>query len=343
MLDTVECISSQLETRSAIGCPQPTTYVVSEQMFDIGLGNGVDRRECDVVIVGPPGSIVAFDWQYFLTTGTLGLSPSETATSCHDEYMVLKDGTQEDSRQLGPRWCGNQLPGNVVFSGNTAVVKFSAGAMSSSFRMWVSFHHNHMSFMLPPNPSFQLGSDVHIDWTFSNSAPGWQDCDDDPQNDRTHMCARSGARDHGWVGLYKNGTCEAEHGENQVAHWLPGEGVDGRGEDNNRIADHTMPYSAGQQLHKCYIAHRSVPIAHTEGTFTFFYGQDYTDGGWYSLRYFAGESGGTVCEAPTDELTTQCDFEPIATATIFISPDRSSFSGATLREQLPGFEVTLNF
>ena len=131
MLDTVECISSQLETRSAIGCPQPTTYVVSEQMFDIGLGNGVDRRECDVVIVGPPGSIVAFDWQYFLTTGTLGLSPSETATSCHDEYVVLKDGTQEDSRQLGPRWCGNQLPGNVVFSGNTAVVKFSAGAMSS--------------------------------------------------------------------------------------------------------------------------------------------------------------------------------------------------------------------
>ena len=75
-----------------------------------------------------------------------------------------------------------------------------------------------------------------------------------------------------------------------------GEGVDGQGEDDNRIADHTMPYSAGQQLHKCYIAHRSVPIAHTEGTFTFFYGQDYTDGGWYSLRYFAGESGGTVCE-----------------------------------------------
>ena len=70
-----------------------------------------------------------------------------------------------------------------------------------------------------------------------------------------------------------------------------------------------MPYSAGQQLHKCYIAHRSVPIAHTEGTFTFFYGQDYTDGGWYSLRYFAGESGGTVCEVR----------EPLSTLSVLIS------------------------
>jgi len=336
MLARMECTSSQLDQGSSIGCPQPVTYVASEQFFDVGLGNGVDRRECSVVVMGPPGSIVAFNWNYFLTTGTKGMSPSESSTACHDEYIVLRDGGDEESRQIGPRWCGNQLPANVVFSGNTAMLEFSASSMSSRFKMWISFHYNHMAFLLPPNPSYQLGSDVHIDWTFSNSAPGWDDCEEEPVSGR-HMCARSGARDHGWVGLYRNGTCEREHGD-QEAFAAPG-----HGDDLYRLADHTMPYSAGQQLHKCYIAHRSVPAGVTTGEFTFYFGQDYQEAGWYSLRYFAGDSSGTVCEAPSEELTTQCDFEPIATANIKITPDRSSFSGATLREQLPGYELHINY
>jgi hypothetical protein len=344
-----------------IGCPDTINYVFTEGEYDIGTGNGFNNnRHCSVLFQGPVGTTISFDWTSFALTTTHG-SCSGTPAECicdGQEGVTIRDGIRDTSRQVGQTMCGTFSPARMLFSGNTARLDVKFAEQSSTFRVWVSFHETKVNLHLPPNPAYALGSDISIPYSVESSVAGWEECDTgahesagmhgagmkqpvDEQWQRRFNCARSPASDHGWIGIYKNGTCEDGP---MLAHEI----TDAHSV-HSRV--HRNKYAKNQQPHECYLGYRTIPYKETRGTVIFKFGEDYKDAGYYSLRYFSGDSAGTVCEVLPDSKATdpaelknmQCLYSPISRAEIFVTGDRFTYSGATGLTQLPGYEVTINY
>lgn len=358
----------------AVGCPDVVQYVYSDGLYDVGTSNGVNNhRICSIKFQGPPGTTLSFDWQTFsLSTGSCS-SDSPLNCDCSDgQSVTIRDGLRDESKQVGQSICGSSfpsgsstvdVPNRIVFSGNTARIDFEATAAASTFSVYVNHHYTRVNFHLPQNPSFALGSDISVKWSISSSAGAWDECgqgqnsmqiseqsqwhgvgakDNSDHWQRQYSCARSSQSDHGWIGLYRNGTCE-------TGAMIPHASTDNPADI--KVGFRANAYSQGQQPHECWLGYRSIPVKETRGTVIFKWDEDYKDAGWYSLRYFAGDSSGTVCEVlstseiydPNNIKNEQCLYEPITRGEIYVSTDRSSFSGATERSQLPGYERTINY
>jgi hypothetical protein len=351
-----------------VGCPEKVNYVYTEGEYDIGQSNGVnDHRVCTIKFQGPPGTTLSFDWTTVaIQTGSCSFSagtPSDCV--CNQESIAIRDGLRAESQQVGQPICGSTgLPNRIVFSGNTARIDFEAIHQTSTFKVWVNHHYTKVNFHLPANPTFALGSDISIQWSLDSSVGGWDECGSGqnsmpgteqsqlhgvgkktPQDERWQRrftCARSSQSDHGWIGIYRNGTCEDGA---MIPHATTDNPAD------IKVGFRANAYSQGQQPHECYLGYRSIPVKETRGTVIFKWNEDYNDAGWYSLRYFAGDSAGTLCEVlatskvydPENIKNEQCLYSPVTRGEIYVSADRQSFSGVTERSQLPGYERTINY
>jgi len=356
--------SAGIATSDAIGCPDVVNYVYDEGMYDMGLSNGVnDHRACAVVFQSPPGTTIMFEWATFhINTGSCSGAPLNCY--CGDEHLIIRDGARKDSRQVGQNLCGvsfdeESTPANIIFSGNTARIEFVGTIASSTFSIWVAHHFTKVDFKLPENPSFALGNDISIDWVLETSFASWPECnsgvselsntkgvghnpgapDDEPWTRRL-TCARSSAKDHGWIGLYRKGACEK--GEFvSVPHTVTND------PSETHPGFSSYEYAQGQRPHDCYLATRTIPIKTTRGSVIFHYGADFHESGWFDLRYFSGDASGTVCEVDDNDPESstknkRCLFEPITRGEIYISRDRVSYSGTTQKQQMPGYERTIN-
>jgi len=353
-------------TSDAIGCPEIINYVDQEGLYELSASNSLnDHRVCGIVFQGPPGTTLRFDWTNFgFITG--GCSGSPLTCICDTEHVVIRDGARPDSRQIGQRICGNSFngqaaPNSIIFSGNTARIDVETTMASSTLSIWVSHLVTKVNFENIPNPSFRLGGDITIKWSMESSAASWSKCDSglselsnnlgigEAANRNLHpdaesepwsrqlTCARSAASDHGWIGLFRADTCQTGQLVS-VAHTIT--------EDPNDTHPGftSYAYAQGQKPHQCYVAARSIPVKHTRGEVIFHY-PEYREGGWYDLRYFAGDASGIVCEVNDNDPESstknkRCLYEPISTMKIYISNDVQSYEGMTLKRQLPGYELT---
>jgi len=352
-----------------VGCPEVMNYVYTEGEYDVGNSNGVnDHRVCTIKFQGPPGTTLSFDWSAFaLQSGLCSGTPLNC--NCPTESVTIRDGLREDSQQVGQPLCGStfnggSVPNRIVFSGNTARIDFEATAETSTFKVWVNHHVTKVNFHLPANPTFALGSDISIDWSLDTSVGGWAECGQgqnsitggeqsqlhgvgrktqyDERWQRRFTCARSSQSDHGWIGIYRNGTCEDGA---MIPHAVTND------PNSIKAGFRANAYSQGQQPHECYLGYRTIPVKETRGTVIFKFDEDYKHAGWYSLRYFAGDSAGTLCEVlssskvydPENIKNEMCLYEPITRGEIYVTASRSSFSGVTEKSQLPGYERTINY
>jgi hypothetical protein len=252
-------------------------------------------RDCTVLFRGPPGSVLAFDWQSF------------SVGSCAAESVVLKDGWSEThANKVGDTLCGSSsAPTSAYFSGNTARLEMYLLA-GSTFTIWVNHYMNQFSFSIP-YPTFQLGSDITIGYSLSLAQASLS-----TQSFVEHSPSPSShPTDSGWVGLFRDGEC-----------------------------------ASGIEAHECFLV--SQPAVAGDNNLRFYF-DDYKQGGWYEVRYFAGESAGTTCGVP-EELSdvnqtawvvpNRCTFEPIATDRFYVTPNREEFgsTGAAMKAAIPGFE-----
>jgi len=346
-----------------LGCPNVMNYVYTEGLYTMLPNTAAQQhRVCAVLFQGPPGTTLSFEWPSFsLTTGACVAATSDTPRecACTTESVVIKDGLEATAQQVGQPMCGSFAPQRILFSGNTARIDFEAVDRASAFSVHVNHHYTKVAMHLPPNPTYALGSDIAIPWSIESSFGGWAECGTgtseqsemhgvgrktpgDEQWQRRYECARSSHSDHGWIGIYRNGTCEDGA---RVPH-----ASDPNDPSDVHVGFRSNAYTSGQQPHECYLGYRSIPMKETRGTVIFKYTEDYQTAGWYSLRYFSGDASGTVCEVIATSMATdpehtkdqQCLFSPITRGQIYISTDRSTFSGNTQRKNLPGYELTLN-
>jgi hypothetical protein len=327
-------------------------------MYTFETSNGVNNnRVCSVHFIGAPGTMLAFEFSSFsMATGSCHGTPAECM--CLEETVTVRDGLRSDARAVGQSLCGNFEPGRFLLSGNTGRMDIVSTQASSTFTVYVTHLINKVNIKTPANPSFALGSPIQLEWFTDASVGNWAECGTGapqmsqmhgvgkktPQDEswnRQYSCARSPASDHGWIGIYRNGTCEdgpmVPHAETDAASVA--EGV------------HAHAYAQGQKPHECYLGYKSIPKRHTRGTVTFEYGKDYFSSGDYSIRFFSGESAGRVCEVlpssaetdPYEHKRLQCHYSPVSRAEVHVTANRATYSGSTEKSQLPGYERTINY
>lgn len=340
-----------------VGCPNVVVEVDEEGLYTLPPSNGVNNhRVCTITFTSRPGVMLSLHWNSFdIQSGSCSGTPANC--NCQGESVTIRDGLRPDAQQVGQPLCGNQLPNNILLSGNTGQINYVGTAETSTFSVWVGHNINRLNFHLPKNPTFKLGSHISVKYSTDTSASPWDECETGPdtgmhgvgrnpdgQWQRSYTCARSPSQDHGWVGIYRNGTCESgamlPHADDpdEPSTLEPG------------FLAHA--FAAGQKPHECYLGYRSIPIKETRGSIIFRYNEDYNEAGYYSLRYFAGDAGGRVCEVqehgeqvhdPAENKFKHCILEPVAQAVIYVSSDPAGFSGTTQQDQTPGFERYINF
>lgn len=223
-------------------CP---AVVYTEGFFDMAdASTGTNPRDCAIIFEAPKGSIVSFSW----TTFSLDACGS-------GEYVVAKDGMDAHEANVLGNFCGTTIPDPIMFTGHTARLELSMTDSLSTFKIWVNHHPNHLTFELPESPSYALGSDIAIPFSMGLDLPV--------------------TRDSGWIGLYRDGTCET---------------------------------GSGPGAHECHLATMTVGPKQTSGEARFYFSQ-YKEVGWYDLRYFAGDASGTTCgvqDGQTFSTTNDC-------------------------------------
>jgi hypothetical protein len=172
------------------GCPDATSYVFTEGVFDFSTVRDTTSldpsftQECALIFQSPSGTVLSFDW----TTFDWGAPGSGESVKVFPIGEIV-DGAVANA--WDPLY-GTALPPRTNFSGNTARIEVILNVNSSStFSIWVSHNANRLTFNLPENPAFALGSDISIDYELHMARAA--------VNDR---------EDLGWIGLYANGTCE---------------------------------------------------------------------------------------------------------------------------------------
>lgn len=171
------------------GCPDATNFVYTEGVYDFSLVRDTTSldpaftQECTLVFQSPPGTVLSFDWTTF------------SLDSCASGESVKIFPVGEKVESAVNSWdplCGAIEPPRTNFSGNIARLEVTLTVNSTStFSMWVSHNANRLTFNLPENPAFALGSDISIDYEM-------------------HMARFSDVdqEDYGWIGLYAKGSCE---------------------------------------------------------------------------------------------------------------------------------------
>ena len=163
------------------GCPDATNFVYTEGsqlnqsicistvdpppfsgVYDFSLVRDTTSldpaftQECTLVFQSPPGTVLSFDWTTF------------SLDSCASGESVKIFPVGEKVESAVNSWdplCGTVEPPRTNFSGNTARLEVTLTVNSTStFTMWVSHNANRLTFNLPENPAFALGSDVSIDY-----------------------------------------------------------------------------------------------------------------------------------------------------------------------------------